>query len=62
MKLSGEERGHLGYRIGDLLRVSKQTDDGSSGDELSRTDRPTSGSDAEDVDPPSAGGQKNPQL
>lgn len=34
----GSLRGPLGYRIWDLLHVYKQTNDGSSGKELSRTD------------------------
>lgn len=35
----GSLRGPLGFRIWDLLHVYKQTDDGSSGKELSRTDQ-----------------------
>lgn len=59
-------RGRLGYRIWDLLHVYNQTDDGSSGKELSRTDgrtnERTGGFNEEDVDFSTAGVKNNRKV
>lgn len=62
----GSLRGRLGYRIWDLLHAYNQTDDGASGQELSRTDgrtdERTGGFNEEDVDFTTAGVKNNQKV